>query len=1264
MMGADISSIGTYNHWSPLADYTSSELAKLSDELPFPTGKKLNVEVTNQYDYTETLLAELADPEDKLTKEDKLKAYTKLLNFAKQHNNTIYVNFSQVNNKLVNQIIKDLNRHNTHKLTAEESRNVIQRLIMKTSLDERNMKSSYSPIDDAMDLFKRVLKKLDDPTSLSRNLDDGMLTIARVQFNNSVGKDDVGIMANGLKAFFALTQYFNTFRKDPNFIKSNKVFLKSISINGKNINFASISDIQFEQEAIKALIAGLDQEGAVTPELKIRFANDDAGLLISSLISLATDNAKELALAKMNASIDLACMHLYLAALGCTASEIVEFATTPEFKELAKKVRKNILSKNNVSAESVINDWSRNGIHQDPAATISIPYSFNLKYNNINAKSVLEAISDGEKTAITFLEGDNLYDQLKDVNEGDWIYITSKQKDEITIGKYVKVTKISKLDKNTNFKLKDWIIKEGLNEQYYKDKIKSSKKPAYQIEFTTETSPYADSNMSTIFTVWNGAQEMTKLARLASVNQGVKVDILESTKFIDNFQNLLSEAWHKNELTAIDLKDTNQQLYQQVNSADLIDFETGGLKPINSLRYFKDSNYRQLVVQLYEYVKETFNIFDVLNTLPHFYKMLEAFVISQSTLKELSSRSRTVLGDTAKAYAQHTISTMVESSYYDEYLDKKIITHKKAFNRIPFSEKIYNKANRYYDDVIVSEWLKENGQNYEIDYSNTDDQTIKVIPNTNKGVIDFCNFIAYTLLPELQNTYPQNGFLQHIMPNFKQIKNSKTGLWLPSYKFDFDIDSLLTVQDENKAFYVQKGFADLANVTMEDLDLDITKGQNIPVTELIYLYNKLVSFAGYGQNTLDAAFDGYLQQKFTKGEPTIAQSFSQLILEHDLKQREDIKIDPIKFLAFCYSNEIRRFQKGIMHYDYNRAEKTDEQYDISDIYLFGLEDNLSELPSTEQNNSWQNTEDVEIVDVTPNNSNIDYNLLARNLSQIIVEKDDDTYTLRSTNTTEPIEFTFNSQKEINSFIDVIKEAYNRDSDGLKLFLQQINDNVEKPQKLASYQSVQVYKVFANWMQEKFNIPVELISDNKSVNGKVENGTIYLNINSDITTTPIHELMHIVFEFMKQQNFETFERVINNLTSSEEARQIMESLLQDPEYSNLMNLDLLSEVSCRILENMEKGKTRTALPVEISETIMQNIAEMLGLSTDNRNLDLLSFLKDTLSNLPAYNSLLLAPLKGDHSQTYRDRVDKITEGIKKTNIIKRAIELKKLIKTEC
>jgi hypothetical protein len=67
------------------------------------------------------------------------------------------------------------------------------------------MRSSYSPIDVVMKKFQSVLDNIEDVNALSRNLDDGGLSIARMQYNNSVGKKDVGIMANGLKAFFALT---------------------------------------------------------------------------------------------------------------------------------------------------------------------------------------------------------------------------------------------------------------------------------------------------------------------------------------------------------------------------------------------------------------------------------------------------------------------------------------------------------------------------------------------------------------------------------------------------------------------------------------------------------------------------------------------------------------------------------------------------------------------------------------------------------------------------------------------------------------------------------------------------------------------------------------------------------------------------------------------------------------------------------------------------------------------------------------------------
>jgi hypothetical protein len=50
-MGSSIKKNGMYDHWSPLAQYTSQELADLSDKLPAPTGKKLMLE-TNAKAYT------------------------------------------------------------------------------------------------------------------------------------------------------------------------------------------------------------------------------------------------------------------------------------------------------------------------------------------------------------------------------------------------------------------------------------------------------------------------------------------------------------------------------------------------------------------------------------------------------------------------------------------------------------------------------------------------------------------------------------------------------------------------------------------------------------------------------------------------------------------------------------------------------------------------------------------------------------------------------------------------------------------------------------------------------------------------------------------------------------------------------------------------------------------------------------------------------------------------------------------------------------
>jgi hypothetical protein len=203
------------------------------------------------------------------------------------------------------------------------------------------MKASYSPIDVVMEKFKQELKKIEDEDALSRNLDDGV-SIARMQYNNSVGKKDVGVMANGLKAFFALTQYFNKHRNSPDFVRSRRYFLSRINVNGEDRYFSSISDIKFDQEALVLLKAAFKH---YFPELSndLTFTEDDASLLISSLVSLATDNAKELALAKMNASIELASIHLFLVVMGYNPQEIIQFTTSPAFNKVVQLMNKSAI---------------------------------------------------------------------------------------------------------------------------------------------------------------------------------------------------------------------------------------------------------------------------------------------------------------------------------------------------------------------------------------------------------------------------------------------------------------------------------------------------------------------------------------------------------------------------------------------------------------------------------------------------------------------------------------------------------------------------------------------------------------------------------------------------------------------------------------------------------------------------------------------------------------------------------------------------------
>lgn len=1173
LMGVDISSIGTFNHWSPLADYTTRSLADISDQLPVPNGFEL-VFPSEYWKTTENpmvikfdsnmdsrintiILNYLNLDEDDNKREERLKTIVDLLNYINK-NQEFSIAPDLLQDYRVKQLINLINKHNTHKVTGEEARNIIQRNILRASLDERNMKASYSPIDVVMKKFQNELDKIADLAALERNLNDGGLSIARAQYNNSVGKKDVGIMANGLKAFFALTHYFNKYRKDPNFVNSTRYFLTKISLGtGKDKYFSTISDIKFEESALAILENAfrvfcpelfVDTEGNPITGPHLTFSDDDASLLISSLVSLATDNAKELALAKMNASIDLACMHLFLVVMGYNAEDVVKFTTSQAFSKVAS-----ILSKSKFDSKSL---------------------------------NVRDAIG-------LALEG----------------------------------------------------VEMGTDDEY---------------------------QLRQMLFIYNCAQEMSTIAKIAAINQGVKVDELDSDKFFQNVSDVIStqvnalsdegfklviNPANKRRFLVTEIKKLIQRTHNIDNPSETLiqryaeklesvnqrneqyGYIDGSLK-IDLLRYYRDTDYKQFIIDFYDIFKHNFNVLDCIDNLAHFNKMLEAFVLAESTILQHSSRARAVLQESRRAYQGDRVYNYLNKQESD---GENTWTRKiKLFDRVNFSDAIKRKASKFYDDYILSEWIKEFGQNYEITYEDEDGNIVELKLRNNQDIAKFANFIAYELIPILKEVYPKNTFLHYIKPDFKLIRKGSKELYLPRYVFNFDIDTLTTVQDQNKAFYVNNGFDELSSYTLNNVGIKTTKGGSIKLGELLYLYDRLVS-SSIGQSSLDRAFDLYLSKI---GKDSIASQIASIELDHDTGKRPEIHFDPLLFTAFCYSSVIRAKQNGVMVYDYDRKAKTKQELSIKEKYLFNLE-------SIEEHKDGL-LKAEEFLEAIKNGS-------------IEASLSDSVWTLTSTvNSDIYYEFAGGNDYSINGFINDLITDKQINGDAINDFINQLQE-LPKP-SFKGYQTLQVYKTFQKNMS-KIGVQVEIVDDPEIKNGYVKDGVIYLNKRSSITTTPMHELLHLVFGVMKYDNFDNYQRLMELLYTSKEIQNIYSELNQSEQYQNLMDLDKKEEAFCRAIEAVINGRLQsdnlfTDGTNDFYDTVKTMLNPIIGKTFGiEAPTELINFLNDTVGNLKGYNSTLFMPIKSD-STGYLDSKAKIIQSTKISAFIEKMVKDGVLIETEC
>lgn len=375
---------GLFVGWSPSFDLTQFNK---SEKIPLPTGKKYKIlspekmtitssstqddgtkvefEETLTLDNPKVLNIDALLAQNNLSNAMFLDKFIKVLDVLKESDYT-YIYATDV------EFSKAITRHESY-FSEDGFKNFIVNKLMAITRHPNNQVSAATPISFGVydDIKKSITKG-----SYKLSPYDGV-TMGKQQEQNAVGKEVIGVAATGLKDYFALVKYYND--RMPLYTSDNNYFLKNYTINGKQYFLNKISGLnssekiaKIQQEtlfnsiverlrstSITLNVDYINQQTALGKSLeqikedfiinsaqelsKIKH-DEDAALVISSILSLATDNAKELMLAKINAGIDFAGMHIYMIILGVDPVDVTKFMTSNEAWTIKESLTSDIFS--------------------------------------------------------------------------------------------------------------------------------------------------------------------------------------------------------------------------------------------------------------------------------------------------------------------------------------------------------------------------------------------------------------------------------------------------------------------------------------------------------------------------------------------------------------------------------------------------------------------------------------------------------------------------------------------------------------------------------------------------------------------------------------------------------------------------------------------------------------------------------------------------------------------------------------------------------
>lgn len=349
---------------------------------------------------------------------------------------------------------------------------------------------------------------------------------------------------------------------------------------------------------------------------------------------------------------------------------------------------------------------------------------------------------------------------------------------------------------------------------------------------------------------------------------------------------------------------------------------------VNSAKYFSDPMYRRDVTNYYNLLKDSFNIFDILNKLPHFYEMYESFIVGEKFLLDNVHKYK-VVKSLIPEIIDFDVNNLGDNNI--EINSQEVNKNTRLFSdpTMPFnaSEDILNKSNDWFDSVVVSKFIRSRNIKLDVDrildfigkdkisLMKDDKQQIATetytkgdyanpyatpeekasIPgpeidlSTEYGLAQFRFVMENNIIPYLKSKARTNGFLKEYA--FGEHKNYNLRNKLSYYMDPSNLQELNNL--EIGMAQIIKSSNPLFNLPIKKVNEGI---ESMKAIDLLYLYDLLINEGRFGGNRATILFSkdikdrSALSRQFVDFQTKVHQdrSFTD-ILKSELKSDKDAR---------------------------------------------------------------------------------------------------------------------------------------------------------------------------------------------------------------------------------------------------------------------------------------------------------------------------------------------------------------------------------------